>query len=142
MEKFVHHYNRYGFTLGIQCQKAQTHYDHIGNSDSLFGRYVDCEQALPERRTVCSRQSNKQKVSSRQKQTKIILQDSALNYRVLNFTTNTFNENNTAYWHKSVGGYHAAKLRRYQEMIDHHIGKEMQAAYRLRLPMHKEIWIA
>ncbi|WP_321334325.1 YfhO family protein [uncultured Bacteroides sp.] len=59
----------------------------------------------------------------------IILQDTTLDYRVLNFATNTFNENNTAYWHKSVGGYHAAKLRRYQEMIDHHITTEMQAAY-------------
>lgn len=54
-----------------------------------------------------------------------ILQDKGLDYRVLNLATNTFNENNTAYWHKSVGGYHAAKLRRYQEMIDYHIGKEM-----------------
>ena len=63
----------------------------------------------------------------------IILQDTAQNYRVLNFVDfpgNTFNENNTAYWHKSVGGYHAAKLRRYQEMIDHHIMPEMEATYR------------
>ena len=59
----------------------------------------------------------------------LILQDPALDYRVLNLATNTFNENNTSYWHKSVGGYHAAKLRRYQEMIDHHIAPEMQAAY-------------
>lgn len=62
----------------------------------------------------------------------IILQDTTLDYRVLNFVgfpNNTFNENNTAYWHKSVGGYHAAKLRRYQEMIDHHIAPEMQATY-------------
>ncbi len=60
----------------------------------------------------------------------IILQDTALNYRVLNFASNTFNENNTSYWHKSVGGYHPAKLRRYQEMIDRHISKEMQDTYR------------
>lgn len=59
----------------------------------------------------------------------LILQDKTPDYRVLNLATNTFNENNTAYWHKSVGGYHAAKLRRYQELIEHHIAPEMQALY-------------
>ena len=57
-----------------------------------------------------------------------ILQDKSLDYRVLNFASNTFNENETSFYHKSVGGYHAAKLRRYQEMIEEHISPEMQAA--------------
>ena len=61
---------------------------------------------------------------------KMILEDEALDYRVLNLASNTFNENNTAYWHKSVGGYHAAKLRRYQEMIEEHISGEMQGLYK------------
>ena len=60
---------------------------------------------------------------------KFILQDKDPDYRVLNLSTNTFNENNTSYWHKSIGGYHAAKLRRYQELIDRRILPEMQAVY-------------
>jgi hypothetical protein len=59
----------------------------------------------------------------------LILRDQTLDYRVLNLASNTFNENETSYYHKSIGGYHAAKLRRYQEMIDAYISPEMQALF-------------
>ena len=60
---------------------------------------------------------------------KLILQDKTLDYRMLNLASNTFNENETSFFHKSIGGYHAAKLRRYQELIDAYIGKEMQQGF-------------
>lgn len=60
----------------------------------------------------------------------MILLDPDIYYRTLDMTESTFNSNDASYWHKSIGGYHAAKLRRYQEVIEAHISPEMSRLQR------------
>ena len=84
-------------------------------------RYLNDQMFVPK----SEREAPQQKTQTDE----LILRDQSLDYRVLNLASNTFNENETSFYHKSIGGYHAAKLRRYQEVVERYISPEIQRLF-------------
>ncbi len=81
-------------------------------------RYLNADNFEPERKVE---QTFKPQLANQ-----FILRDTTLNFRVVNIATNPFTDALTSYFHNNIGGYHGAKLRRYQDMIEHYLAFEVQ----------------
>jgi hypothetical protein len=95
-----------------------------------------CVFVLADMWPVCARYLNNENYATKSqtaaafqktKADEMILADKSLDYRVLNITSDLDKDAITSYWHKSLGGYHGAKLKRYAELMDFHIDRNTAA---------------
>jgi len=99
------------FTLLILFDLVQVNLRYVNDDDFRQARKID----KPFRASSADLQIQKDKS----------------HYRVANFTGDPFQDGRTSYFHKSIGGYHAAKMGRYQDLIEFQLGKQNMQVYNM-----------
>jgi len=99
------------FTLLILFDLVQVNLRYVNDDDFKQARKID----KPFRASSADLQIQKDKS----------------HYRVANFTGDPFQDGRTSYFHKSIGGYHAAKMGRYQDLIEFQLGKQNMQVYNM-----------
>ncbi len=126
----------WAYTIPKNAPKSCESGPHIGNARRMQAMVGICllvfvnmfavgKRYLNSESFTTPRQFNNQ-FSARQVD-KLILEDKSPSYRVVDLSSDIFNDYFNPYWHKCVGGYSPAKLQRYQDLIDRHILKELQS---------------
>jgi hypothetical protein len=101
----------------------------LGDMWAVNWRYLNNESFVPK--------SADEQFDYRASDDYILKDNSALDFRVVSSAVNTFNNSTVSYYHKSIGGYHGAKLKRFQELREFHLDRELSIASQIadaRLP--------
>jgi hypothetical protein len=81
-------------------------------------------------RSFITKEQNSQSLVQKTSADEEILRDTTKHYRVLNLSSSRWQDALTSYYHKSIGGYHGAKLEKYQELMDFHLDPEINRFYK------------